>query len=303
MRPTGNLQYVIDKLAWMRQQHIWPNGERYLWTDAFGVALLVSLYVASENPLHLDEAEDVVESVEKVLGRERGLRIGEAADRDGQYFHYLTMWLHALALLGRFIGGYKTEAIALAKQIHEPFLVRGQGVLWKMQEDLSGPYPGYGFGALDPFGGYVAYSQVDPVALAGEIADMKQLIDLSAESLVIDQDLGLGMMLWFTHFFPQADWARVQRRRCINVFETMWQPQGYFCRQPGAPGVRFAFTNYGVSIGLQSIGAWPARVGQLHDYFDGWRSGDEYDDAAITHVMACSAHFPGLLAYDEIAAA
>jgi hypothetical protein len=33
----------------------------------------------------------------------------------------------------------------------------------------------------------------------------------------------------------------------------------------------------------------------LHQFFDRHRSGDEYDEAAITHVMACSAHFPGLL--------
>ena len=30
-------------LGWMRAERIWPNGPRYLWTDAFGVVLLVSL--------------------------------------------------------------------------------------------------------------------------------------------------------------------------------------------------------------------------------------------------------------------
>ena len=29
--------YVLTKLDWMRERHIWPNGLRYLWTDAFGV--------------------------------------------------------------------------------------------------------------------------------------------------------------------------------------------------------------------------------------------------------------------------
>lgn len=28
----------------MRERRIWPNGRRYLWTGAFGVVLLVSLY-------------------------------------------------------------------------------------------------------------------------------------------------------------------------------------------------------------------------------------------------------------------
>ena len=39
-----DLDYVLKKLHWMRDQHIWPNGLRYLWTDAFGLVLLVSLY-------------------------------------------------------------------------------------------------------------------------------------------------------------------------------------------------------------------------------------------------------------------
>jgi len=33
----------------------------------------------------------------------------------------------------------------------------------------------------------------------------------------------------------------------------------------------------------------------LNAYFETYRSGDEYDRNAITHVMACSSHFPGLL--------
>jgi hypothetical protein len=38
------IEYVLAKLRWMREQRIWPNGLRYLWTDAFGLVLLVSLY-------------------------------------------------------------------------------------------------------------------------------------------------------------------------------------------------------------------------------------------------------------------
>ena len=39
-----HIDFVLAKLRWMREQKIWPNGLRYLWTDAFGVVLLVSLY-------------------------------------------------------------------------------------------------------------------------------------------------------------------------------------------------------------------------------------------------------------------
>jgi len=56
-----------------------------------------------------------------------------------------------------------------------------------------------------------------------------------------------------------------------------------------------AFTNYGISVGLQSQRLWPDRVLGLNAYFDSYRSGDEYDREAITHVMACSSHFPGLM--------
>ena len=41
----------------------------------------------------------------------------------------------------------------------------------------------------------------------------------------------------------------------------------------------------------------PERVDRLNDFFDSYRSGDEYDRAAITHVMACSSHFPGYLIF------
>ena len=35
--PLRDVTAVQARLAWMRQANIWPNGLRYLWTDAFGV--------------------------------------------------------------------------------------------------------------------------------------------------------------------------------------------------------------------------------------------------------------------------
>jgi len=259
MTPRKDINYVLDKLAFMRSERIWPNGLRYLWTDAFGLVLLVSLYEALKEARFLDEAEWLVGEVTRVLGRKRGIRIGEEPDRDGQYFHYLAMWLYALAVLGRYRPAYRERGVALARDIHGPFVVPGRGVIWKMKEDLSGPYPGYGFGALDAFDGYVSYRLLDEAALASEIAEMREIIDRSAADLVITQDLGLGMMLWLAHFFPDEGWAELH------------------------------------SVGLQAVGAMKDRVERLNAYFERYRSGDEYDSAAITHVMACSSHFPGLL--------
>lgn len=84
MTQLKDTPYVIDKLAWMRSQGIWPKGLRYLWTDAFGVVLLVSLYAESEERKYLDEAESLFGEVVRVLRRTRGIRIGEASDRDRQ---------------------------------------------------------------------------------------------------------------------------------------------------------------------------------------------------------------------------
>ncbi|MDH5275858.1 MAG: hypothetical protein OEW88_05480, partial [Gammaproteobacteria bacterium] len=88
------------------------------------------------------------------------------------------------------------------------------------------------------------------------------------------------------------------RARCLAVLDRMWIDEGYFCREPELRDVKFAFTNYGVSVGLQAVNAMPERVQQLNAFFEQYRSGDEYDREAITHVMACSSHFPGYLLRD-----
>lgn len=295
MRGLKDIDYVLHKLAWMRAEKIWPNGLRYLWTDAFGVVLLASLYESTKEQKYLDEAFWVVSEVKRVLGRKRGIRIGEESDRDGQYFHYLAIWLYALHVLSRFDPKYKAEGVALARDIHEPFVIPGRGVIWKMQEDLSGPYPGYGFGALDAFDGYVSYRLLDEEALAPEIAEMRELVNTIVGELTITQDLGLGMMLWMTQFFAEEDWAVIQRKRSLAMLGRMWMEEGYFAREPYLPHVRIAFANYGVSVGLQAVDAMPEHVAALNAYFDAYRSGDEYDRAAITHIMACNSHFPGLL--------
>jgi hypothetical protein len=103
------------------------------------------------------------------------------------------------------------------------------------------------------------------------------------------------MMLWMTHFFPEEPWAMTQRRAALEELDALWEdPPGYFCRGPGLRRLKYAFTNYGVSLGLQAVNASHERVVRLHAFFDGHRSGDEYDRDAITHVMACTSHFPGL---------
>lgn len=296
------IDHVLAKLNWMRRERIWPNGLRYLWTDAFGVVLLVSLYEELGEDRFLDQAEWTVAEVDRVLGRPRGIRIGEEPDRDGQYYHYLAMWLFALWRLGQFKPFYHTRAVELARTIHPRFVIPGVGVRWKMLEDLSGPYPPYGLGALDPFHGLVVYRLLDAEALAGEIAQMQELAEKSYPRLHVTQDLGLGMLLWMSHFFPREPWAVVIRERSLATLDPMWvDPPGYFCREPSLPHVKFAFTNYGVSIGLQAVNAHTSRIEKLNRFFETFRSGDEYDRNSITHVMSCCSWFPGKLLMESTA--
>lgn len=122
-----------------------------------------------------------------------------------------------------------------------------------MLEDLSGPYPGFVLRALNSFTGMVVYRLLDASALADEIVEMRQLVEQSYPRLHVTQDLGLGMLLWLAHFFPHEPWAATMHRRSLATLDRMWiDPPGYFCREPTQPYVKFAFTNFGVSIGLQA---------------------------------------------------
>ena len=75
---------------------------------------------------------------------------------------------------------------------------------------------------MDAYDGYVVYRQLDEGALAAEIADMKALIDATAEDLTITQDLGAGMMLWLARFYPDEPWAALHRTRTVEVLDAMW---------------------------------------------------------------------------------
>ena len=102
------------------------------------------------------------------------------------------------------------------------------------------------------------------------------------------------MMLWLSHFFLREPWAMIQRERALATLDSMWvDPPGYVCREPGLRRMKFAFANYGVSLGLQSVSAETDHVGRLNAFFAAYRSGDAHDMDAITQVMRCTSHRPG----------
>lgn len=293
------VSYAEARLQWMARKRIWPHAPkyaRYLWTDAFGVSLLASLAVATQRRAYLDQAGELVSDVQRVLGRPRGIRIGEAPDRDGQYAHYLARWMMSLAhlgaatdsLLGDGSGAvWRSAGVSLAKQVHAPFVVRGVGIWWKMREDLEGPHPdGYGMGALDAFDLFAAYRALDPTGIAlGAEADDVYDIMVRHGAPAMDQDLALGMALVIGAPHSGTPWADSLIKRGLAGLTKLWRGD-HFARSTREPGFTLAFGNAGAAIGLQAVGAWPARTRAMLHFLETFKSGDKYDDEAITGVCA-----------------
>lgn len=223
-----------------------PHGHngRYLWTDAFGVCNLISLYRISRDSRYLILAERLVEVVHRVLGATRdgtrllpgadaqhplrgGLRIGKLAasgpDGDGQYYHYLTTWMFALNRLAKVTNKmmYNDLGIELAESIHTKFVTRREAthpkIVWKMSVDLTEILVS-SEGNLDAAQGYLAYSLLqkankrDPKVLSQEINDLKLIINSHPPQRTHHKDpLDLGMGLWIAHYFADfqdENWAK-----------------------------------------------------------------------------------------------
>ena len=202
---------------------------RYLWTDAFAVCNFLALYWQTSDDTWLASAKELVDQVHFVLGRHReddsrigwisglnekqgkqhptrgGLRIGKAMnerqpdepfdqnlewDRDGQYYHYLTKWMHALNQVARVTKDpvYSRWAMELAQSAHAGFVHASSSgsvrMYWKMNIDLSAPLVP-SMGQHDPLDGLVTYSRLQATAaelfsqpaasLQSEIAQMASL--------------------------------------------------------------------------------------------------------------------------------
>jgi hypothetical protein len=240
---------------------------RYLWTDALAVCNLLGLAQATGHARYTDLALGLVDQVHHVLGRHRaddarsgwlsglgreegeahptwgGLRIGKPlperlpgapADevtewsRDGQYFHYLTRWMHALNQVAVATGNPQFNAWAreLAGVAQGAFVygVPGQRrMVWKMSLDLSRPLV-TSMGQHDPLDGFVTclelratasvladvpeaprleettadfeamcvegnWTTADPLGLGGLLTDALRLAQLARDGFVRDGDL------------------------------------------------------------------------------------------------------------------
>ena len=224
--------------------------KRYLWTDAFAVCNFLELYNRTNEKKYLNLAYKLIYQVHHILGQYRadnkktgwisgldnldgedhptegGLRIGKEInernpnepfderlewDRDGQYYHYLTKWMHALNKTSLVTGDtkYLKWAMELAKTAHKHFTYlpnqnMSKRMYWKMSIDLNRALVP-SMGQHDPLDGYITYNEIQSEInnldlmnknknpLNYELKDMKNIC--RGMSMVTDDPLGIGGLL------------------------------------------------------------------------------------------------------------
>jgi hypothetical protein len=285
---------------------------RYLWTDAFAVCNYLELFNRTNDETYRDVCLHLVDQVHDILGRHRdddqrrgrisglddqegerhptirGLRIGKSLnerkpndphderlewDQDGQYYHYLTKWMHALNCVSQVTGDptYTRWAIELAQTAHDRFTYAPPSsgrkrMYWKMSIDLTYPLV-LSMGQHDPLDGFVTYSELQAAATKnfeessfpslqreiGEVAKICQGIRLAT-----DDPLGIGGLLFDASRIAQLMMKGVLRNS--NLLETVANSvllgmeafsKGEILGYPAK--YRLAFRELGLSIGISAV--------------------------------------------------
>jgi len=245
VRTAGQLMLrFADRTGLTRQR----SNTRYLWTDAFAVLNFLALAKRLGVPNHFALALRLIDDVHHVLGRHRGddirkgwisgleerqaerhptsggLRIGKPLperapgvavderlewDRDGQYFHYLTKWMHALDVVARStqqaelnVWARELALVAWKRFVTGPQLADGRRMHWKMSIDLSRPLVA-SMGQHDPVDGFVTCMELSQTAsrlptrngpeLCEEVAGFAAMIEV--QRLATTDPLGIGGLL------------------------------------------------------------------------------------------------------------
>jgi len=285
---------------------------RYLWTDAFAVCNFLELHRQTRDEEYKHLALRLVDQVHHMLGRHReddtrsgwisglseeegrrhptagGLRIGKGMnernprepydervewDRDGQYYHYLTKWMHALNRVSRVTGNpaFNVWAIELAKTAHARFTylpsrASGKRMYWKMSIDLSRPLVP-SMGQHDPLDGLITYRQIQATAkrdkestapqdLESEIADMARICE--GKTWDTDDPLGIGGLLCDAYRSAQmsVDQGSEENDLLATLLECSLRGLGHFARGSSLMSPaddRLAFRELGLSIGLRAV--------------------------------------------------
>lgn len=317
---------------------------RYLWTDAFGVINFITLSHEKDcihsKKLYLGLARRLADKVHSVLGRTRdgtsrlhgatdeeylkgGLRIGkldaEGPDGDGQYHHYLTLWMFALNRLALATEEpyWNDLAVQLARAIHPHFMTeRGdqESMVWKISMDMRYVLVS-SKGNLDDVDGLVVYQLLQDTAehfnkrnatdspssstLDAEIEHYRRIMASHPKSLSGDP-LDLGMSLWISHFDKEATWARDLAKQGLTIARNRFLPAA---QSPVSVdekhSYRLAFREFGGCLGIKCYVDDPAQP--LHiaaeAVLDAWEgkvlnAADE-DLRPINLVMYAAALIPG----------
>ncbi|KAL2113910.1 hypothetical protein VUR80DRAFT_1763 [Thermomyces stellatus] len=304
---------------------------RYLWTDAFGVVNFITLYKETSKPAYLELAKALVRTVHDVLGRTRdgsqrlpgamdehplkgGLRIGKmdeaGPDGDGQYHHYLTIWMFALNRLCLASGEktYNDLAVELAESIHPHFLRRDarnrRRMVWKVSTDLKRVLVN-SEGHLDAATGYEVYHLLQRTAqhfdnsvsvLKTEVQDYLDMIVQRSGALLPSHDtLDLGMGLWICQFGTRAVWGDFASESLENARDIVDRLTGLPARQ------RLAFREFGFCLGVKCGGADEELLEKVRSLIKFW---EDYADSKdpnygdtdlrpISLVMYAAALIPG----------
>ncbi len=319
-----DIMVAFEKKTGLSPAELTP--ERYLWTDAFAVCNFLGLYRKTGDEQYRRSALLLVNQVHAVLGRHRkddertgwisglseeegqrhptkgGLRIGKKMrerrpdepfdedlewERDGQYFHYLTQWMHALDCASRVTGdpAFNRWALELGRTVHSRFTYapRKGGekrLYWKMSIDLSYPLVP-SMGHHDPLDGLIAYTEVQSTSgrlsggiphqgLEEETADMAAICE--GKDWATDDPLGIGGLLIGAFrmgqlivtgsLIPTALFEKVldDSLRSLEYFEN-----SRLLRQPAH--YRLAFREFGLSTGLQAVHKLQGLIDRYPDSF------------------------------------
>jgi hypothetical protein len=193
-------------------------------------------------------------------------------EQDGQYFHYLTQWMHALDQTARATRDtkYSLWAQELAVRSHETFTyslpeIGRRFMAWKMSIDLSRILVP-SMGQHDPLDGYIACAQLRASALQLGAAENPTLGRAQADFAAMAEKggwatpdpLGIGGLLWNAYradqlcqrgeFLPEALVpALLEAARTGLRSYARQHPQ----TRPAAE--RLAFRELGLAIGLKAM--------------------------------------------------
>ncbi len=327
MQTTVSLRSLMDEFAVSTElTDTSGRARRYLWTDAFAVCNYLELYHQTDSQEYMQIALKLVDQVHITLGKHHkdsehsgwisgldekkarlhptkgGLRIGKRLnerqpnepfddrlewERDGQYFHYLTKWMHALNRVSQVTRKsiFNQWALELAKVAHAAFTYTPptgatRRMYWKMSIDLSRTLVD-SMGQHDPLDGLITYMQLEATAkqfpetptklsLKTEIEDMVAMC--SGHNWATEDSLGIGGLLTDAYRLVQlidAHYLHETTRLKSLLHDIKLSLQTFLVHnQLNLPAEsRLAFRELGLVIGLYAVDKMQKTIKQHPDLF------------------------------------